>query len=53
MPLHKRVFEKCLDFSKARKSKQNSYKTVSLSLKFEHKKTKSKYNVNFPFNLES
>ena len=26
---------------------------MSLNLKFEHKKTKSKYNVNFPFNSES
>ena len=53
MPLHKRVFQKCLDFSKTRKSRQNRYKTVILSLKFEHKKTKSKYDVNFPFNSES
>ena len=57
-PLHKRVFQKCLDFSKTRKCRQNRYKTLNLSLMFEHKKTqniyiKSKYNVNFPFNSES
>ena len=51
MTLHKRVFQKCLDFSKTRKSRQNRYKTMSLNIKFEHKKTKSKY-VNFPFNSE-
>ena len=53
MPLHKRVFQKYLDFSKTRKSRQNRYKTVSLSLKFEHKKLSQIYNVNFPFNSES
>ena len=37
MPLHKLVFQKCLDFSKPWKSRQNRYKTVSLNLKFEHK----------------
>ena len=40
-------------FQKHEKAGKNGYKTVDLSAKFEHKKTKSKYNVNFPFNSKS
>ena len=52
MSVHKRVFQKCLTFQKLEKVGKIGTKRRILSIKFEHKKTKSKYNVNFPFNYE-
>ena len=45
--LHKPVFQKCLDCSKHEKANEIGRKTVSLRIKFEHKKTKSKYMSTF------
>ena len=49
MSLHERVFEKCLVFEILEKADKIGITLVSLNIKFEHKKTKSKY-VIFPIN---
>ena len=48
MPLNKRVFQKCLEFSKTWKSRYKKY-VQNGELKFEHKK----YSVNIPFQFRN
>ena len=43
-------FKSVWTFQKHEKADKIGIKTMSFSIKFEHKKTKSTYNVNFPFN---